>query len=184
MSAGRWAGILAAVVVLASCQSDQDRWRARRNALASAVPVINFELGPRFAALRGDERSKRESEVQRAVEDRCAKPIFGPLAEAAEAATAALRQDPIGTLTTFLSPARSVDHALVACFLKEGASGSVFLDVGGTELSSEQYVVALIELARSYPQALILSGNPFGGCGSRGGPGWRKGNGQCASWRD
>lgn len=23
-----------------------------------------------------------------------------------------------------------------------------------------------------------------GGCGSKGGPGWRKSNGQCASWKD
>lgn len=29
-----------------------------------------------------------------------------------------------------------------------------------------------------------LGGRGSGGCGSRGGPGWRKPNGQCASWRD
>lgn len=28
------------------------------------------------------------------------------------------------------------------------------------------------------------TGRRGGGCGSRGGPGWRKANGQCASWSD
>lgn len=33
-------------------------------------------------------------------------------------------------------------------------------------------------------QMNIISGSSSGGCGSRGGPGYRKANGQCASWSD
>jgi len=37
---------------------------------------------------------------------------------------------------------------------------------------------------RAPREAYRSGGRGSGGCGSRGGPGWRKANGQCASWRD
>jgi len=41
------------------------------------------------------------------------------------------------------------------------------------------------EVAQRAPREAYRSGGRgSGGCGSRGGPGWRKANGQCASWRD
>ena len=41
------------------------------------------------------------------------------------------------------------------------------------------------EAARSAPrQTYRPSGRSSDGCGGRGGPGWRKANGKCASWRD
>lgn len=35
-----------------------------------------------------------------------------------------------------------------------------------------------------YRSAGSASGGSSGGCGSRGGPGYRKANGKCASWRN
>ena len=41
------------------------------------------------------------------------------------------------------------------------------------------------EVTRRAPREAYRSGGRgSGGCGSRGGPGWRKANCQCASWRD
>lgn len=40
------------------------------------------------------------------------------------------------------------------------------------------------EATQRAPREAYRSGGRSGGCGSRGGPGWRKANGQCASWRD
>ena len=37
---------------------------------------------------------------------------------------------------------------------------------------------------RSHSETYRSSGRGSDGCGGRGGPGWRKPNGKCASWRD
>lgn len=175
--------IVAAAWSLSSCLSEQARWMESSRTLGAAVPVISFELGPEFDALKGQDRISRENEMVDTLAQLCAEPIFSPFIKAFLDAEPDLRRNAVVTLTNFISPARSADFALKACFRKQGAVGNVFLSVAGTDLSSEQYVLALLELAQSRPAAPVFVG-PFGGCGSRGGPGYRKPNGQCAGWRD
>lgn len=183
--------LAAASLLLAGCVAAPDYgwWYRSADALAKATPTMTWHL----ASQRGmspEYISLRETQLRPILADRCAEPLFEEFNRAADrAANEAEHGDPIGAFNRLMPAAWRADGAIRSCFRREGADGSVFMIVAGTEFTIPDYVDALLRLAMTSPAthaaAVSAAMSGFGGgCGSRGGPGWRKGDGRCASWRD
>lgn len=77
--------------------------------------------------------------------------------------------------------AGAFDAEASSCFSALHARGRVTWIVAGRELGALQ-VAGEMAAAVAYPEGHSTSWVGLGGCGSRGGPGYRLSSGKCASW--
>ncbi|WP_147307047.1 hypothetical protein [Roseateles depolymerans] len=75
------------------------------------------------------------------------------------------------------------DQQFPQCLARLGFQGQAFWEWDGRRLNTVEFSRVIINHASAKPAAparFFL----IGGCGSRGGPGYRRPDGQCASWQD
>lgn len=176
-----WA--LLPAVALAGCMGDFER-SAREHqrisdGLATATLVVEYHRN-------GEDLARPDPAADQRVIDAfmagCGKATLNRLDDALA------REIPYAVLSKSDGQARMASDAAIfdsevdRCFTSLGARGKVTWIVSGRELSALQ-VAGQVAIAMSYPEGHAgTTWAGIGGCGSRGGPGYRLSTGKCASW--
>ena len=170
---------LFAVALVGCASTAMSDWMAKMDAVENAEMVIDYEVVS-SRPLTPDERKDRERVLFPRLE-RCARPIVARLGEKYDAARPMMLVNPAAAYVPIGPDARQADADLARCFANEGAKGSLYMRYQGQLLTNVEYNALMVRTASEMPAGASYSS---GGCGSRGGPGYRKANGRCASWRD
>lgn len=170
---------LSALLVLASCATGPDeleRWNRTSQELMSAD--LAYEYKPIDAtSLPGRDRASADAIVEKT----CLVHRKASFDQFRRTFLTAPDIALVSSRDQFQRLSRTFDPDVSSCLERLGLRGSVYWRWNGERLPTERFAQLVMTHAASRPvqrSGLV----PVGGCGSRGGPGYRKANGQCASW--
>lgn len=142
------------------------------NRLIAAELVVDWHLAD-STKLQPAEIAAREEVAGDLLAEACVRPISARVSE---------RQRLMPTIDTLAAARLDFESALVECYRRRGYTAAVFWrPAGGLELTSSEINAQAFNLYDRLhsPYPLLV-----GGCGTRGGPGYRRADGRCASWLD
>ena len=149
---------------------------------------VEFDL-IQTSRLTKEQVEKTETSLIHPIEDQCSTPAYKLLDEASDRATALIKSNlALKAVDQFFADLEVIDKSARACMLQLGVTGAPYIvTVGRGRMTMPAYAAAVREFAHqsagnNTESRPILFYLPAGGCGSRGGPGYRLANGKCASW--
>jgi hypothetical protein len=133
--------------------------------------------------------AEAETSLISKIESRCTTPAYRRLDDATDRAAALIKNSMVlSAVDQYFADSEEIDKSARECMLRLGVSGAPYIiTIGRGRMTMAAYAAAVREFAhqtatkKSEPAQILLY-LPTGGCGSRGGPGYRLANGKCASW--
>lgn len=188
-----WPLLISLLVTLSGCYTTYSTPAAHANLPPSndldiSAYEVEFDL-INTQGLTKEQIETAETSLISPIANQCSTPAYKKLDDASDRAGVLIKQNMVlNAADRYFADSEEIDKSARECMLHLGVTGAPYIvTVGRGRMTMPAYAASVREYAHQATTNRVVPAQIFlnlrsGGCGSRGGPGYRLANGKCASW--